>query len=408
MGRPAWLTSSCRVLALLLPIMIVVGAGAADLVASLLAVAMIGAMIVSRDRSVLCHGWFKVSLVLWLFMLAAAPFALADVGAAMGRAATFLRFPVLAAALGLWLLAEREWRDRYVTVLLAVVLFSAAWAIVEWIWIKQIIGFYGRPLRLYGPFADKKVGIFLAKMMFPCLGLAVAWAAAGTGRRLFVVAAGALTVFVAIFFSGERSAFLLAGLGLVIFALAVPVARIRRFMIALIALSMAMGAVAYAVSPKSFDRQIKSTIRVLSAFESSSYGILWRSGVEVGLESPLIGSGGKNFRKVCPEIRSPDIRIFGEYNDVIIFCSTHPHSAYIEIFSEYGFVGVFLFLVILGMLVTDVRRRLSDPVTLGAAIGVFIVLWPLVPHGSFFSNWNGIVFWSLVGIMVSRGRTVRD
>ncbi|WP_372084809.1 O-antigen ligase family protein [Tistrella mobilis] len=391
-----------RVLALLLPLLLIIGPGPADVGASLLACLFVGYAIITRDLSILRAWWFRIALIFWVFMLATAPFALADPSDALNRGLTFLRFPVLAAALGFWILKEPEWRDRYVAVLTAVVVFSALWALAEFVWTTQVVQSYSRPLRLYGPFTDRKVGIFLTKMMFPCLGLAVLWAVAGTSRRLVPLFAGFLLVLLAIFLSGERSAFLLAGLGCLIFVFSIGLGRIRRLMIGALFIGLIGGLGAYLVSPGIFDRQIKSTVTMLSRLPVTTYGLLWQSGIEVGELSPVIGVGGKNFRILCPEIRSPTLIFRGtDYREGLIFCSTHPHSVYPEIFSEHGVIGLAIFVAMIGGLVATYRGQRRDPVILGAGLGILLTLWPLVPHGSFFNNWNGIVFWSLVGVMVS-------
>ncbi|WP_372071566.1 O-antigen ligase family protein [Tistrella mobilis] len=390
-------------IALILPILMIIGPGVTDVGGSLVALLFLIHGAVNRDTVALRAWWFRLALVLWVFMLATAPFALASVSDAFSRAGTFIRFPMLAAALGFWLLTEPKWRDRYVAVLLAIVLFSAVWALMEWYWVTRIVQSYSHPLRLTGPFDDRKVGIFLTKTMFPCLGFALAWAAAGSMRRLAPVGVGLFLVLLAIFLSGERSAFLLAGLGLLIMALIVPVPGLRRFMRYGLLIAIVGAVVAYILSPASFDRQIGSTLGTLSRLSTTSYGLLWQSGVEVGELSPVVGAGGKNFRDVCPEIRSPNIRLRGtDYSEYLEFCSTHPHNAYIEFFAEHGVIGLVIFLALVGGFVAAFLPQRMDPVAVGAGLGILLILWPAVPHGSFFNNWNGVVFWSLVGLMVSR------
>ncbi|WP_372095906.1 O-antigen ligase family protein [Tistrella mobilis] len=390
-------------IALILPLLMILGPGPTDVGASLIALLFLVHVVVDRDRGALQAWWFRLALVLWVFMLATAPFALASVSEAFGRAATFLRFPMLAAALGFWLLTEPKWRDRYMVALTAVLLFSAAWALVECYWMTRVIQSYEHPLRLTGPFDDRKVGIFLTKTLFPCLGFALAWAVAGSLRRLLPVGAGLLLVLLAIFLSGERSAFLLAGLGLLIMALMVPVPAIRRFMRYGLLVAVFGALASYLAFPASFDRQVGSTLGTLSRLSTTSYGLLWQSGIEVGELSPVVGAGGKNFRDVCPEIRSPNIKLQGtDYSEYLEFCSTHPHNAYVEMFAEHGIIGLVIFLALIGGFVAACLPQRMDPVAVGAGLGILLILWPAVPHGSFFNNWNGVVFWSLVGLMVSR------
>lgn len=389
----------------LLPIFLVVGSGPSDVAASLIALLFLVVVVTGQSTRVPKRFWFVSALVFWGFMLITAPLAAVDPGNALSRASTFIRFPMFAAGLGLWLLADPVWRKRYVLIMAIVLIGVAAFTLVEWYWVTQVSESYSRPLRLYGPFDGRKVGIFLTKTMFPCLGLAAIWAAEGSPRRLWAFGAGIVLLLLVIFLSGERSALLLACLGLLIFALAIQLPRIRRFMLCAAAgMAMALPA-AYTMFPGKFERQVVSTAEALSGFQATAYGFLWRSGIEVGAVSPLVGVGGKNFRDVCPQIRPENIPLNGDYfPEVLIFCSTHPHNIYIEVFAEYGLIGSILFVVMLSGLAVAFRGQRSDPIALGAGIGALIIVWPLVPHGSFFTNWNGIIFWSLIGLMLSRSR----
>ncbi|MGA7966978.1 MAG: hypothetical protein WCB49_14010, partial [Gammaproteobacteria bacterium] len=45
---------------------------------------------------------------------------------------------------------------------------------------------------------------------------------------------------------------------------------------------------------------------------------------------------------------------------------------------------------------------------LGPTIGVFIYLWPLLPTGSFFSNWNAVTFWLVLAWALASARVYGD
>lgn len=277
----------------LLPLFLVVGSGPSDVVASLIALLFLVVAVRGQTTPVLKCFWFVSALVFWGFMLITAPLAAVDQGSALSRALTFIRFPMFAAGVGLWLLADPVWRKRYVLIMAIVLISVATFTLMEWYWVTQVSESYSRPLRLHGPFEGRKVGIFLTKTMFPCLGLAAIWAAEGSPRRLWAFGVGIVVLLLVIFLSGERSALLLACLGLLIFALTIQLPQIRRFMLCAAAGMAMIVPAAYAVFPGKFERQILSTADALSGFEATAYGFLWRSGIEVGAVSPLVGVGEK-------------------------------------------------------------------------------------------------------------------
>ncbi len=117
----------------------------------------------------------------------------------------------------------------------------------------------------------------------------------------------------------------------------------------------------------------------------------------------LFGIGPKNYRKLC------DNKLYYiEWG-----CSTHPHNIYMQLLSETGLVGfmfIFSFLLYHSFLIvrqfyfkmfssskTHIENYNSYMVIL---ITIFINLFPLSPSGSFFNNWNSILFFIPIGFLI--------
>ncbi|WP_188579575.1 O-antigen ligase family protein [Tistrella bauzanensis] len=402
---------AARILVVLMPVLLVVGRAPADIALSLVVLLFLVAMAIARDAAPFRTPWMKVALVFWVWLLASAPFALADIGSAFGVSASFIRFPLFAAALSYWLIDDVTWRQRLLLCLGVVLGASAVWAVIEWIDIALLIN-DGRPvIRLTGPFEDNKVGIFILKLMFPVLGF-LAWRALLPADRLAdgparastrgtgLVLGYAALLLVAILLSGERMALLMALAGMLIMGLLVRARLLRRLTLALLAAAVVLGGLTAVLAPRLYDRQIASTVETVSAIGDSIHGRYWQSGLDVGALAPWTGVGGKNFRLLCPEIKAAEIAAFEDPQE-IQFCATHPHNIYIEAYTEHGIPGLILFCMMIIALILALRGAGRDDRVTGAAIGVLLTLWPLATHGSFYNNWNGAVFWLATGLMLA-------
>ncbi|MGI9491365.1 MAG: hypothetical protein ACR2QF_02960, partial [Geminicoccaceae bacterium] len=82
------------------------------------------------------------------------------------------------------------------------------------------------------------------------------------------------------------------------------------------------------------------------------------------------------------------------------------HNPYLELLSETGFLGLTLFLVVIGLVLRDQRNgwrrtRPDFPLTVGASASLILFLWPLLISKSIFSNWNGMLLWLMIGLSLA-------
>ena len=127
---------------------------------------------------------------------------------------------------------------------------------------------------------------------------------------------------------------------------------------------------------------------------NSLYIKLYKSGFYVFKNNPWFGVGNKNYRvETCDTNKNS---IHKEY-----YCLTHPHQIYIEMLSEHGIVGTIIIIGIIFYLAFRLIRKIIDTrnyIQAGCLIFLLINFVPILPSGSFFSTFNGTLFWLIFSI----------
>ena len=110
------------------------------------------------------------------------------------------------------------------------------------------------------------------------------------------------------------------------------------------------------------------------------------------LDKPLLGHGPKMFRVKCE---------LEEYNPT--GCSTHPHNIYLQLLAETGMIGfliIFYFFIATSYVLfkntlvnffTN-KSYLSDKQSL-IYISFFLTLWPIIPSGNLYNNWLNVIYY---------------
>ncbi len=129
-------------------------------------------------------------------------------------------------------------------------------------------------------------------------------------------------------------------------------------------------------------------------FEKNIYFNLYRSGINVFKNYPFFGVGNKNYRvETCGPKKDPK---------TYYLCITHPHQIYIEFLSEHGLFGTIILLSILFFLIfriLGVIIKSKNYIQAGCLIYILTIFIPLLPSGSFFSDFNSTIFWINFSLM---------
>ena len=128
-------------------------------------------------------------------------------------------------------------------------------------------------------------------------------------------------------------------------------------------------------------------------YQENLYSKLYRSGIEVFKNYPILGVGNKNYRiETCDKNK----------NNENYYCLTHPHQVYIELLAEHGLVGTSVFLILIFYLIFKnfkIYLNSQNFIQLGSFIYLLTNFLPLLPSGSFFNDFNSSLFWINFSLM---------
>ena len=208
-----------------------------------------------------------------------------------------------------------------------------------------------------------------------------------------------LFFLISIVLTGERSNTIKIVFGAVLFLLIIDLIKLKTKMLIL---TILVGSIILLISNSSYlkNRYVGQFYYYFSEVDSkklegSNYYQLYRSGLNVFKNSPILGVGNKNYRiETCGDIEK--IRKF-KYK-----CTTHPHQVYIEFLAEHGVLGTIVILSLIFFLIfKDFKKIIHSKnfIQIGAFIYLLSCFLPLLPSGSFFSEFNITLFFINLSFM---------
>ena len=261
--------------------------------------------------------------------------------------------------------------------------------------------------RISGLFGDEQVlgGYLLRILLFSLIIYSFSENSINkNGKYYFLFIIISCGVFVVL--SGERSAIFLFLLSMILFFLLINGYRTIKFFVPIIlviiwsSLILSKPDLYNRIIQQTFQLQLYSESKDRVQFFSQIHEAHYKTAINIFLDNPIIGIGNKSFRYSCfKEKYSSNIPKFetGSLKGVTKGCATHPHNYYIQILSENG---VFNFLIICALYLMIIKRlfvhflnvyfkkkKVLKNQQVFILIFFAILLWPLIPTGSFFSSW---------------------
>ena len=205
--------------------------------------------------------------------------------------------------------------------------------------------------------------------------------------------------YVLVFLSGERSAFLLSTLYLV---LILPfMANLKKLiMLAILTIIFFSGLVLSNKTLKSryLDQMLSHTFQqtsTSSTFMPDHIG-LFTSAIDIFQKNILFGGGVKTFRVNCKDTVNEKLMKLKVDIPNLVFCNTHPHNYYLQLLAETGLVGfLFVFAIFIKLLFYYFKqisflinkKNVINKSYVCILVGLIVAIWPLATTGNFFNNW---------------------
>ena len=268
---------------------------------------------------------------------------------------------------------------------------------------KNLIG-YGKIEEIYGDrivsfFKDEPiVGAYLNGFFFIIIGFLFNNYFKKDIKIKLLLFLVTIIFIVCVILTGERSSGIKAIIGIILFFLLNKKFNLNFKLISLITFLLVSSII---ISNSSFLKARYITAFYLQIFdakerkiflEESIYIKLYNSGISVFKDNLLFGVGNKNYR--IATCLPNDEKKEGKTKNY--FCGTHPHQVYIELLSEHGIIGTVILLSLLFFLIFKNLKIIilsRNSLQLGCFVYLIINFIPLLPSGSFFSDFNASIFW---------------
>ena len=228
-----------------------------------------------------------------------------------------------------------------------------------------------------------------------------------TSKRVIIISISFLIMCeVIVFLTGERAPLFYITLFSILIIIYIPKFRIYRIIGALISICIIVAIIQ--INPDSKSRMVDYTIEEITQTKVPylPYGPVheehYVSAFKMFLDKPIFGVGTNSFRIQCNK---------SKYHYKERSCSSHPHQYFIQILAEQGIVGFlfllsfFIYIVSIGlkqlyhMVFSNKNKILPFELFLFAMI-LFVYWWPLIPHMSFYNNWNNVLMMLPLGFFM--------
>ena len=288
-------------------------------------------------------------------------------------------------------------------VFISVIIFAILDGYLQWLTGQNIFGFKSPSIRVTGIFNDEEIlGHFLSHVVPFAFSLLV-YTYGTNNKKIILYMLFLIIAEVMIFITNDRAGFLKIfqfTLILVFLSSHFKVYRIIAFSISIIIIFLIVN-----FSPNSQHRYLDTLKDVSSTYipympwtpvHERHFSIT----IDMFKENPIFGQGPQMFKTLC--------RIIPKY---IEGCTSHPHNYWFQTLGELGAIGLFfllwgflyLSLALLKHLIGILNKNKSfilPDYLLSLYALIFIFLWPLIPHQSFYNNWLNVLVYLPVGFLL--------
>ena len=296
---------------------------------------------------------------------------------------------------------SEQFKKFFFLIIFSVYLFVLFDTYIQNFFEKDLFGFevgYSNGRRLSGPFGDEFiVGSYLSKLFFIISLFLIIFK---QGRYFYLLM---LISFPLVILSNERSASIMFLSGILIYFLFCNINLKKKFL-ALIAIFIFLISIFY--SNENLRNHFISV--PIKYFKDNHHKAHFLAAIEIFKDHPFSGTGIRTFRIECQKEKYEliDTKYFDKR------CTTHPHNIYLEILSETGLIGFFIFFIlnlyVLIFLIWYFFKENDQNMKWQLLLifcNFFILFWPLQTTGAFFSSYNSIFYIFFYGVFLGLKKT---
>ena len=419
---------------ILLPFAIIIGQAPSDIIVSSISILFLVNSLIQKDWSWIKTKWIRRIFFLWIYLIFASFFAL-DIKIALEHSILFVRFFIFAIALQYWILSNKRFLKYIlysITVAFIFVFIDTFYQFLHFDLAKgygpDILGYYSNDhFRLTGPFRSNIPGAYLSKFFFIFFLFAIVQLKKSENDNLLFIPIITLSFFL-VFLTGEAMSFASIGLGLLILFLLEKKFR-KKIIFSLISLFFLIfltvkfnpvwnkieiveknpwhnGTIYQVKVPCENDKNqtCKKKFKtqpffyeVLTNFSKTAYWETYSQAIIIWKDHPFFGIGIKNYTNACKSEKYKE-------NLKYFFCTTHPHNFYIQWLLETGVLGLLGFVAMLFIWFQYFTKNINknaDPLIYAPILSLFVLFWPFMSTGSFFSNRNATMNWFIIALCLS-------
>lgn len=260
------------------------------------------------------------------------------------------------------------------------------------------------PSRISSLFGDELIlGSYLARLTPIIFGLFYFYNFQKTNYK-YLFGALFLNIYILVFISGERTAFILINIFLILYVMKYLNFKSIIFISTLFSFLFYLFISNYPIVKDRMYIQTQNSISQIFMDQNKIlpgvYDNMLKTSFNMFKSNKFFGIGPKMYRKEC------SINDYGINNQS---CFTHPHNNYIQLISETGLFGLIAFIIyylilfkrfVIKCFKSYKEFNRKDHLSFFMLSSILINFIPFIPSGSFFNNWLNIFYFLPLGIYI--------